>query len=70
MASFVELGAECTNMVINTLCDEYRDFPAEEFGPDATETRLKIGEALVKITTKLGIFSKASTKWEIIFVYL
>ncbi|XP_044750977.1 uncharacterized protein LOC123311212 [Coccinella septempunctata] len=54
LASFADLGTESTSMVLNTLCEEYRDFPTEEFGPDATEMRLKVGEVLVKVSTKLG----------------
>ncbi|XP_045470680.1 transport and Golgi organization protein 6 [Harmonia axyridis] len=54
IASLADLGTECTNMVLNTLCEEYREFPTEEFGPNAIEMRLKIGEVLVKISTKLG----------------
>ncbi|KAL3280577.1 hypothetical protein HHI36_003810 [Cryptolaemus montrouzieri] len=53
LASLPVLGTECTNMVLETLCEEYTNFPKEVFKDDTNEMRLKVGEVLVQISKNL-----------------
>lgn len=43
------------DVVLNTLSEEYLDFNRKD-EEDGNETRLKLGEVLVRITKKLGKF--------------